>query len=79
MTAVNVAFGAGERYSVEEALQLVHKDVTGSHCIRAMAAVAAVCNDAEFEIKGGDSSSGPPKINGDATGTFLSVRNYMIQ
>ena len=70
MTAVNVALGAGERYAVEEAMELVAKDVHGAQCVLALAAVAAVCNDAEFEGKdgGGDGSVGARKVNGDATG-----------
>ena len=68
MTAVNVAFGAGERCAVEEAMELVAKDVQGAQCVLALAAVAAVCNDAEFEGKDGEGSGGARKVNGDATG-----------
>ncbi|KIM77897.1 hypothetical protein PILCRDRAFT_11576 [Piloderma croceum F 1598] len=64
MTAVNVAFGVENRYSVDEALELVRKDVNGAECVKALAAIAAVCNDAEFESSKGDE---PRKINGDAT------------
>lgn len=72
MTAVNVAFGAENRYSVEEALELVRKDVNGAECVKALAAIAAVCNDAEFESSKGDE---PRKINGDATGVFFIVQH----
>jgi sodium/potassium-transporting ATPase subunit alpha len=68
MTAVNVAFGIENRYSVEEALELVRKDVSGAECVKALAAIAAVCNDAEYEAEKGDE---PRKINGDATGAFF--------
>ena len=54
MTAVNVAFGIENRYSVEEALELVRKDVSGAECVKALAAIAAVCNDAEYEAEKGD-------------------------
>jgi len=72
MTAVNVAFGIENRYSVEEALELVRKDVAGAECVKALAAIAAVCNDAEFGSSKGDE---PRKINGDATG---ATRHYFI-
>jgi sodium/potassium-transporting ATPase subunit alpha len=70
MTAVNLAFGAENRYSVEEALELLHQDAHGNQCVKALAAIAGLCNDAEFEAKDGAGSSGPRKINGDATGMF---------
>ena len=73
MTVVNVAFGAEERYSVDEALELSRKDMTGAQCVQALAAVAAVCNNAEFESKDRDGSSSARKINGDATGVSSSV------
>jgi sodium/potassium-transporting ATPase subunit alpha len=71
MTAVNLAFGTQNRCSVDDALELVHKDVIGAQCVKALGAVAAVCNDAEFETSSGGNSSGPRKVNGDATGAFL--------
>ena len=79
MTAVNVAFGAEGRYSVEEALELVRKDVRGGECVKALAAIAAVCNDAEFETTKDEASLAPRKINGDATGEILLVQHYMTQ
>jgi sodium/potassium-transporting ATPase subunit alpha len=73
MTAVNIAFGAEDRYSVDEALELVHKDVTGAQCVKALAAVAGVCNDAEFEKMDRDVPPQKRAINGDATGEFHMV------
>jgi sodium/potassium-transporting ATPase subunit alpha len=73
MTAVNVAFGAGERYSVDEAMDLIRKDVNGTQCVQALAAIAAVCNDAEFEVKGEDADSAARKVNGDATGGSCKI------
>jgi sodium/potassium-transporting ATPase subunit alpha len=71
MTAVNVAFGAENRYTVEEAKTLIHKGITGAQCVKALAAISAVCNDAEFEMTEKDEPLSSRNIHGDATGAFL--------
>jgi sodium/potassium-transporting ATPase subunit alpha len=73
MTAVNVSFGSEIRYSVEEALELVRKELPGGVCVRALGAIAGVCNDAEFEGKEGGGEGMKRRINGDATGGCLFV------
>ena len=78
MSTVNVAFGVEDRHSVEEAINIVRNDLPGNQCVKALAAIAALCNDAEFEAKDEGSSSGPRRINGDATGMFIPVRSCSI-
>jgi hypothetical protein len=52
-------------------MDIVHKGFNGTQCVQALAVIAAVCNDAEFKVKGQDAHSVSHKVNGDATGMLM--------
>lgn len=68
MTAVNLAFDSDIRYSVDEARKLVETGGGGDACVKVLAAVSGICNDAEFDTSEADAPNGEAKVNGDATG-----------
>lgn len=68
MSAVNIAFGANP-LTVVEAHELAGSHTPGSKCVKALAAVAALCNDAEFDNTDEEKVSEQRKVNGDATGS----------
>ena len=71
MSAVNVAFGANP-LTIAEARHMAGSHAPGSKCVKALAAVAALCNDAEFDNTDGEELSEKRKINGDATGSSFN-------
>lgn len=71
MSAVNVAFGGDKELSVKEATEVVSSGGSGAACIKALAAVAGICNDAQFDTSSGDEPNEETKVNGDATDTGL--------
>ncbi|KAF7984332.1 hypothetical protein HWV62_15333 [Athelia sp. TMB] len=71
MTAVNVAFGGNMELSVKEATAVVEQGAPGSACIKSLAAVAGICNDAVFDVSSGEIPNEDTKVNGDATDTGL--------
>lgn len=80
MTAVNIAFGA-ETLTIPEAHQIVASQTPGTKCVKALAAVAALCNDAEFDNTDEEKLSEKRKVNGDATGsssTRVSFRSTSL-
>ena len=68
MSAVNIAFGANP-LTVVEAHELAGSHTPGSKCVKALAAVAALCNDAEFDNTDEEKVPEQRKVNGDATGS----------
>lgn len=73
MTAVNIAFGGDKELSVKEATEIVSKGGAGAACIKALAAVAGICNDAQFDTSSSEASNEETKVNGDATGKCISI------
>ena len=78
MTAVNVAFGGNMELSVKEATAVVEHEAPGSACIRSLAAVAGICNDAVFDVSSGEIPNEDTKVNGDATGKLASRWHYTV-
>lgn len=70
MSVVNVGFGAQSQASTEEARAFVSAGARGMLCIRTLAAIAGLCNDATFETMHADEPLELKKINGDATGVL---------
>lgn len=68
MTAVNIAFG-DTSMTIQEAQEMVGSHVPAGKCVKALAAVAALCNDAEFDNTDEEKLSEKRKVNGDATGS----------
>jgi len=67
MTAVNIAIGQTP-YNVAEAREIAVKGGQEGESIKALAAIAGLCNDASFEISDIDEPAELRKVNGDATG-----------
>jgi sodium/potassium-transporting ATPase subunit alpha len=67
MTAVNIAIGQTP-YNVAEAREMAVKGGQEGESIKALAAIAGLCNDASFEISDIDEPAELRKVNGDATG-----------
>ncbi|KAK4049497.1 hypothetical protein OIO90_005448 [Microbotryomycetes sp. JL221] len=57
--------------SVNDARQEAARETTFGNCIRALAAVAGLCNDATFEVETTEEPVETRKVNGDATDTGL--------
>lgn len=70
MSVINVAFGARARVFAEEAQKLITTEARGTLCIRKLAAIAGLCNDAAFETMHSDEPLERRKVNGDATGVL---------
>jgi hypothetical protein len=70
MSVVNVVIG-NDYYTVVGAKEKAIIGGQEGECIKVLAAIAELCNDASFE----DENDGQPaeirKVNGDATGMFV--------
>jgi sodium/potassium-transporting ATPase subunit alpha len=83
MTAVNVAI-ASRRYAALDVAKETRGDGVESRNIRMLAAVAGMCNEADFEGERGDMEKlEDVGIMGDATGAltfelFLSDRRFIL-
>ncbi|KAK4046272.1 hypothetical protein OIV83_006195 [Microbotryomycetes sp. JL201] len=70
MSVVNVVIG-DTISNINEARQSSARDSAFGKCVRALAAVAGLCNDAAFESTSTDEPVETRKVNGDATDTGL--------
>jgi sodium/potassium-transporting ATPase subunit alpha len=67
MSVANIAIGSN-RYTVLETIEAASTSEKSSNTVRALAAVAGLCNDASFEKADDDQPLDLRKVNGDATG-----------
>lgn len=69
MSVVNIAIGH-DRYTVSEARRTAVRGGQEADSVKALAAIAGLCNDSAFEASDADHSADVRKIIGDATGMF---------
>lgn len=67
MAAINIAIGQNS-YSIQEASEMANKGGQEGDVVKALAAIAGLCNEAEFESADVEKPAEERKINGDATG-----------
>lgn len=73
MSVANVALGDCI-IDVGEAQRMAAREEQGDYCVKTLAAVAGLCNDAIFEENKESSPLEFRKVNGDATGECTGVQ-----